>query len=76
VLAAYSCRDNSGTPWCVGTAGFGRAIDTRPPGTKTFAVTARDRAGNTSTRLVRYVVNRKPRPKHRRHRHRKHQHHR
>lgn len=57
ISAAYSCADaGSGVASCVGTAANGSAIDTVSSGSKTFTVTARDQAGNESTRSVAYSV--------------------
>ncbi|HKP89313.1 MAG TPA: hypothetical protein VJT75_05005 [Thermoleophilaceae bacterium] len=57
MLARFSCRDDSGpVAACAAAVRPGRAIDTRRPGPKTFRVTARDRAGNVATKLVRYAV--------------------
>jgi hypothetical protein len=58
VNASYSCADTggSGLATCIGTVASGGAIDTATAGTKGFTVTATDRAGNTSSKLVHYTV--------------------
>jgi hypothetical protein len=59
ILASYSCTDEdggSGLATCAGTVGNGHAIDTRAAGDYTFAVTATDAAGNTTTRTAYYTV--------------------
>lgn len=58
VLANYSCADTggSGIQSCTGTVANGAAIDTSSAGTKTFTVTAIDKAGNQSTQTVSYTV--------------------
>jgi hypothetical protein len=58
VNASYSCADTggSGLATCIGTVASGGAIDTATAGTKAFTVTATDRAGNTSSKLVHYTV--------------------
>jgi Tol biopolymer transport system component len=57
VLADFACPDvGSGAVTCVGTVADGARIDTSSPGTKTFSVTSRDAAGNTTTRSVSYTV--------------------
>src|SRR3954453_5293457 len=56
VTASYSCTDNRVVVSCVGTVANRSAIDTGTSGTKTFAVTARDRVGNTATKSVSYTV--------------------
>jgi hypothetical protein len=59
VNARYSCQDEpggSGLKSCRGTVPSGEPIDTRTPGTKTFAVTASDNAGNTASKTVTYTV--------------------
>ena len=54
--AAYQCVDGgSGATTCSGTVAVGTPISTTP-GSKTFSVTTRDRAGNTATRSVTYSV--------------------
>ena len=57
VLATYSCNDGgSGVVSCTGTRANGVAIDTATVGAKSFAVTAVDAAGNTTTTSVTYSV--------------------
>jgi hypothetical protein len=55
--ASYSCGDaGSRLATCEGPVSSGGAINTSSPGTKTFAVTAIDAVGNTSTQSVTYTV--------------------
>jgi hypothetical protein len=59
VAAAFGCADEtggSGVATCTGTVGNGAPLDTATPGTKTFAVTATDNAGNTATLTRTYTV--------------------
>jgi hypothetical protein len=57
VAAAYGCSDAlSGIDTCSGTVPSGASIDTTTAGTKSFVVSAVDRAGNTTTRTVTYAV--------------------
>jgi hypothetical protein len=57
VAAAYACSDSlSGIDSCSGTVPSGTSIDTLTAGTKSFAVTAVDRAGNVTTATVSYSV--------------------
>lgn len=58
VAANYSCSDanGSGIQSCTGTVASGAAIDTSTVGTKSFIVTATDRAGNQSSQTVTYTV--------------------
>jgi len=59
VLAHYTCVDEpggSGIASCTGTVAADQPLDTSTLGPKTFTVTASDRAGNTATRTVGYVV--------------------
>jgi Tol biopolymer transport system component/fibronectin type 3 domain-containing protein len=57
VVADYSCTDaSSAVTSCVGTVADGAAVDTASLGGKTFTVTARDAAGNESTKTVSYTV--------------------
>ncbi len=59
VLASYSCSDEaggSGMKSCQGPVPSGSAIDTATAGTKSFAVTATDNAGNTKTVTRSYAV--------------------
>ena len=57
VLALYGCLDlRSGISQCSGPVASGSYIDTASAGTKIFAVTGRDRAGNTRTSTVHYRV--------------------
>ena len=59
VNAAYGCQDGgSGVASCAGPTANGSPIDTSSPGTKTFAVTAADAAGNSSMITVTYEVKR------------------
>jgi hypothetical protein len=63
VTANYSCADGtSGVAACTGTVADGSAIDTSTTGAKTFAVTARDEAGNQSTASANYSVGSAPGP--------------
>ena len=55
VLAAYACSDA-----CTGAVPRGAAVDTRAAGRHTFAVTARDAAGNVTRRTVAYTVSEPP----------------
>jgi lysophospholipase L1-like esterase len=61
VVADFSCEDDEGGSgiapgYCEGTAPAGSPIDTSTLGTHTFAVTATDRAGNTSEVTSTYTV--------------------
>ena len=58
VAAAFSCSDAGGSDLdsCTGTVANGADIDTSTVGTKTFAVTATDAAGNTRTVVRSYTV--------------------
>lgn len=59
VRAAYSCADEaggSGLVACQGDAPDGQPIDTSALGTRSFAVTARDAAGNEGGKTVTYEV--------------------
>ena len=57
VNASYSCADQgSGITSCSAPVASGAAIDTGSVGTKTFAVTARDKAGNSSVVTHTYKV--------------------
>jgi hypothetical protein len=57
VASSYACADaGSGIATCVGTVPSGAAIDTAAVGTRSFAVTATDRAGNTGAADVAYTV--------------------
>ncbi|WP_102126511.1 PxKF domain-containing protein [Deinococcus planocerae] len=57
VNAAYTCTDaGSGLASCVGTVANGTPIDTASVGSKTFTVTATDRAGNTTNQTATYNV--------------------
>jgi alpha-tubulin suppressor-like RCC1 family protein len=51
ILAAYTCSDT-----CTGTVAKGAPVDTRAAGRHTFTVTARDAAGNRTSRTVAYTV--------------------
>jgi CSLREA domain-containing protein len=58
-LAAYQCSEGAGTTTiatCNGTVANGQPIDTSSTGTKSFTVTATDKAGNTSTETTQYTV--------------------
>jgi Bacterial Ig-like domain (group 3) len=57
VNAAYTCADDRALASCIGTVANGAAIDTATAGSKSFTVTAKDAAGNTSVRTVAYTVN-------------------
>jgi hypothetical protein len=60
VIASYSCADESGGSGlasCTGTVTSGSAISTAGSGTQTFTVTAKDHAGNTTTKSLHYAVN-------------------
>jgi len=50
----------AGLASCQGSVGSGQAIDTSTLGDHTFTVTTADRAGNTATRSVSYVVDGPP----------------
>ena len=55
--AGFTCSDAAaGIATCTGTASNGAAINTSSTGVKTFAVTAVDRAGDTTTKTVSYSV--------------------
>jgi hypothetical protein len=59
VTANYSCSDDtsSGSDLsCSGTVPSGSPLDTSSAGTKTFSVSATDKAGNTETKTVSYNV--------------------
>ena len=57
VNASYSCADQgSGIASCSAPVASGAEIDTGSVGTKTFAVTARDKAGNSSVVTHTYKV--------------------
>ena len=61
VLADFSCTDDEGgigvaPGYCEGPVEAGTPIDTSTLGTKTFTVTATDRANNTATETVTYEV--------------------
>jgi hypothetical protein len=57
VTAGYGCTDAlSGVASCVGSVPAGSRIDTATVGSKTFTVSATDRAGNSVTRTVTYTV--------------------
>jgi hypothetical protein len=57
VAAAYACADaRSGLASCIGPVASGANIDTASAGGKTFAVTAVDAAGNSTTQSVGYDV--------------------
>ena len=59
INASFGCADEtagSGLASCVGTVANGIRINTSTVGTKTFTVTATDRAGNSTTKSVTYSV--------------------
>jgi hypothetical protein len=57
VGASYACADaGSGVASCVGTVASGASLDTAAVGSFNFTVSARDHAGNKSTRTVNYRV--------------------
>jgi hypothetical protein len=59
VAASYSCVDQpggSGVASCTGTVANGAPIDTSSLGEHSFEVTSSDRAGNTGSKVVSYVV--------------------
>ena len=57
ITASYSCTDaTSGVTSCAGTVANGTAINTASTGTKPFAVTAKDKAGNQAIASVSYTV--------------------
>ncbi|MDX6269864.1 MAG: hypothetical protein QOD28_1087 [Acidobacteriota bacterium] len=57
VGASYACADaGSGVASCVGTVANGASLNTAAVGSYTFAVNARDHAGNESARTVNYRV--------------------
>jgi hypothetical protein len=59
VLAAYGCSEGGITSpiaTCTGTVANGQPIDTSSTGTKSFTVTATDKAGNHNTTTIEYTV--------------------
>jgi hypothetical protein len=59
VAASYSCEDQvggSGVESCAGSVANGAPIDTSSLGQHSFEVKASDRAGNTASKVVTYVV--------------------
>ncbi|MCU1353648.1 MAG: Hyalin, partial [Acidimicrobiales bacterium] len=57
--AGYSCADEaggSGLASCVGTIANGGSLNTSTVGAKSFTITAKDNAGNTTTKTVHYNV--------------------
>jgi hypothetical protein len=59
VLAAYQCSEGavaSTIAACTGTVAIGQPIDISSTGTKSFTVTATDKAGNHTTATVNYAV--------------------
>jgi hypothetical protein len=57
VAASYTCADGgSGVATCAGPVPLGGALDTATPGTKTFAVEARDAVGNAGRASSDYEV--------------------
>lgn len=63
VRASYSCTDRGGSSLatCSGTVASGSPVPTTP-GTHTITVSATDRAGNSTSRSVRYTVVAAPAP--------------
>lgn len=58
IPAAYICFDiRSGSEKCSGTVENLRRIDTLSAGTKVFTISATDRAGNTTSKTIKYRVN-------------------
>jgi Ca2+-binding RTX toxin-like protein len=58
VAADYTCTDaDSGVASCQGSVNDGANIDTSSSGTKTFTVSATDKAGNTNSVSHTYTVN-------------------
>jgi hypothetical protein len=65
IAAAYSCADEpggSGLATCAGPVPVGAPLDTATTGTKTFTVTATDRAGNAASLTRTYTVVAPPLP--------------
>jgi len=57
VFAQFACYDTgTGIDSCVGTVSNGSNLPTGTTGSKTFKVTAQDKAGNTATKKVTYYV--------------------
>jgi hypothetical protein len=57
VLADFSCSDAaSGVESCVGTVADGAPVNTAGSGPRDFTVTAKDNAGNVTTKTVSYSV--------------------
>jgi hypothetical protein len=59
VLADYACADEaggSGVATCSGTVADGAPVDTASIGEKTFTVEAKDAAGNSASKTVKYRV--------------------
>jgi hypothetical protein len=56
VASNYACVDDHALSSCTGTVANGAAVDTTTAGIKTFAVTAKDAAGNTAKVFVSYTV--------------------
>ena len=59
--AAFACEDppaGAGMTVCRGDAIAGQRVETETPGARTFAVTATDAAGHTTTRTVAFTVTR------------------
>jgi LysM repeat protein len=53
----FTCADeNSGIESCTGTPALGTNLDTSTPGTFTYSVTAKDKAGNATTVTRSYTV--------------------
>jgi hypothetical protein len=56
VTADFACTDPGGVRSCTGAVLVAGSLDTTTPGTHTFTVTARDLAGNVTTKSVTYTV--------------------
>ena len=57
LTASYTCTDStSGDASCQGTVADGAVIPTSVAGKHTFVVTAKDNAGNTTTKSVSYTI--------------------
>ncbi len=67
VLAAFSCTEAGSRGFirsCLGTVANGHTINTSKPGTKSFTVTATDKAGNRVSKTVHYTVKKKRKETH------------
>jgi hypothetical protein len=60
IAAEFGCIDDRALASCVGTVANGTDIDTSSVGAKTFTVTAKDAAGNVTTKSVTYTVKQAP----------------